>query len=167
MKTLLRSTAALGLLVTASIALAQGPGRRGAPPPEPSLMTYQQAATMMAAAEKYTNDKGWAMSIRIVDQNNNILMLHRLNDVNPFTINVTDMKTTTVTATKMSSAEYAEKLAAGEIEAVEGGANFGGGVPVFLGGQFIGAIAASGGSPAEDEEVARAGVEAIGASTSM
>jgi uncharacterized protein GlcG (DUF336 family) len=94
-------------------------------------------------------------------------MLHRLNEVNPFTINVTDMKTTTVTATKMSSAAYAEKLAAGEIEEVEGGANFGGGVPVYVGGQFIGAIAASGGRPEEDEQVAIAGVEAIGGSISM
>jgi uncharacterized protein GlcG (DUF336 family) len=168
MRTLIRSTAVFALLATTSIALAQGPGRgRGGPPPEPSLLSYEQAAAMMAAAEKFTNDKGWAMSIRIVDQNNNVLMLHRLNEVNPFTINVTDMKTTTVTATKMSSAAYAEKLAAGEIEEVEGGANFGGGVPVYVGGQFIGAIAASGGRPEEDEQVAIAGVEAIGGSISM
>ena len=44
---------------------------------------------------------------------------------------------------------------------------FGGGVPVYKDGMLIGAIAASGGSPAEDEEVARAGVAALGGSTSM
>ena len=120
---------------------------------------------MMEAAEQYTNENGWAMSIRIVDQNNNILMIHRLNGVNPFTINVTEMKTIAVTGSKMSSAQYAQKLAAGEIEEIEGAANFGGGVPVYLGGQMIGAIAASGGSPAQDEEVAIAGVMAIGASS--
>jgi glc operon protein GlcG len=165
MKTLLRSTAVLGLLVTTSIVLAQG--RRGAAPPEPSLMTYEQAATAMAAAEAYTNDKGWAMTIRIVDQNNNLIMMHRLNNVNPFTVGIVEQKTLTVVGSKMTSAEYGQKVGAGEIEAIEGAVTFGGGVPVYLNGQFIGAIAASGGRPEEDEEVARAGVEAIGARTSM
>lgn len=175
MKTILRRTVVLGLLVAATAVVAQppaggrgpgGPGRGGPAPQEPSLMTWEQAETMMEAAEQYTNDKGWAMSIRIVDQGNNILMIHRLNGVNSFTINVTEMKTIAVTGSKMRSAEYAEKLAAGEIDEIEGAANFGGGVPVYLDGQMIGAIAASGGTPDQDEEVATAGVEAIGASTS-
>ena len=52
-------------------------------------------------------------------------------------------------------------------DAVTLGKSIGGGVPVYLDGRLIGAIAASGGTPAEDEEVARAGVEAIGGKTSM
>ena len=168
MRRFLNKMVVLGLMLAATtVANAQPPGFTPPPPPPPSLMTWEQAEIMMAAAEQYTNDKGWAMSIRIVDQNNNVLMIHRLNNVVPFTINVTEMKTIAVTGSKMSSAEYAAKLAAGEIEEIEGAANFGGGVPVYLDGQMIGAIAASGGSPAEDEEVALAGVEAIGASTSM
>lgn len=154
-------------MLAASVANAQPPGFTPPPPPPPSLITWEQAETMMKAAEQYTNDKGWAMSIRIVDQNNNVLMIHRLNNVVPFTINVTEMKTIAVTGSKMSSAEYAVKLAAGEIEEIEGAASFGGGLPVYLNGQMIGAIAASGGSPDEDEEVALAGVEAIGATTGM
>jgi uncharacterized protein GlcG (DUF336 family) len=168
MKTFLRSATLIGLLATTSIALAQGPGRgRGGPPPEPGLMTYELAEQAMAAAVDYTNDNGWAMTIRIVDQNDNVVMLHRVNDVNPFTVGVAERKTMTVIRTKMTSQEYADKTAAGEMERFENDANFGGGVPVFLDGQLIGAIAASGGSPADDEEVAVAGVEAIGGSISM
>ena len=170
MKTLLRSTAILGLLLITSIAAAQGPGRgrgRGGPPPEPGLMTYDLAATAMTAAEAYTRDKGWSMTIRIVDQNNNVVMVHRLNDVNPMTATIAERKTLTVIGSKMTSAEYGVKVKSGEIEEIENAVTFGGGVPVYLGGQLIGAIAASGGTPAEDEEVARAGVAAIGGSISV
>lgn len=165
MKTMLRSTALIVLLAATSLASAQP--RRGGPPPEPSLMTSALAEAAMAAAVAYTRDKDWAMSIRIVDQNDNIVMAHKVNDASPFTATIAARKTMTVLRAGMSSREYAEKTAAGEMERFEGDANFGGGVPVYLDGQLIGAIAASGGSPAEDEEVAIAGVEAIGGSISM
>jgi uncharacterized protein GlcG (DUF336 family) len=171
MHTLLRTTAILALLLTTtSMALAQGPGRgrgRGGPPPEPGLMTYELAAKAMAAAEAYTRDKGWSMTIRIVDQNNNVVMVHRLNDVNPMTATIAERKTLTVIGSRMTSAEYGVKVKSGETAAIENAVTFGGGVPVFLGGRLIGAIAASGGAPAEDEEVAKAGVAAIGGSITM
>ena len=171
MHTRLRTTAILALLLTTtSMVLAQGPGRgrgRGGPPPEPGLMTYELAAKAMAAAEAYTRDKGWSMTIRIVDQNNNVVMVHRLNDANPMTATIAERKTLTVIGSKMTSAEYGVKVKAGETPAIENAVTFGGGVPVYLGGRLIGAIAASGGAPAEDEEVAKAGVAAIGGSTSM
>lgn len=43
---------------------------------------------------------------------------------------------------------------------------FGGGVPIFLNGHFIGAVGVSGGSAAQDTSCAMAGVNALGASTS-
>jgi uncharacterized protein GlcG (DUF336 family) len=175
MKTLLRSIAVIGLLATAATTLAQppaggrgGPGAgRGGPPPEPSLMTYDMAATAMAAAEAHAKSKSWLMTIRITDQNNNVVMVHRMDNANPRTAQIAEMKTLTVIGSKMTSAEYGTKVQAGEIEAIEGAVTFGGGVPVYRGGQLIGAIAASGARPEEDQEVAEAGVKAIGGSISM
>jgi glc operon protein GlcG len=177
MKTIFARTAVLGLLLTTSIAFAQppggGPGRaggpgRGGPPPEPSLMTYELAATAMAAAEAHARDNGWPMTIRIADQNDNVVMVHRMNNASPFTATIAARKTLTVIGSKMTSAEYGAKVAAGEIEALEdeNAVTFGGGVPVYLDGELIGAIAASGARPDEDEEVSVAGVEAIGGSIS-
>jgi len=40
---------------------------------------------------------------------------------------------------------------------------FGGGVPVFVGGKFLGAVGVSGGTIEADLEVAMKGLEAIGA----
>lgn len=169
MRTLIRSTTVLGLLATASLALAQPPGGgrggRGGPPPEPSLMTYDMAATAMAAAEAHARENSWLMTIRIVDQNDNVVMVHRMQDANPFTANIAARKTLTVIGSKMTSAEYGAKVQAGEIEEIENAVTFGGGVPVYKDGQLVGAIAASGARPEEDEAVSKAGVEAIGGST--
>src|SRR5687767_8884022 len=123
MHTLLRSTVILALLLTTTSALAQGPGRggrgRGGPPPEPGLMTYELAAKAMTAAEAYTRSKKWSMTIRIVDQNNNVVMVHRLNDANPMTATIAERKTLTVIGSKMTSAEYGAKLKTGEVTEIE------------------------------------------------
>ena len=165
MKNLIRSLAALSLLATMAPGLAQPPGGRP-PPPPPSLISYDQAATAMAAAEAHARENGWPMTIRIVDQNDNVVMVHRMQDANPFTANIAQRKTLTVIGSKMTSAEYGTKVQAGEIDEIENAVTFGGGVPIYLDGELIGAIAASGARPEEDEEVSRAGVEAIGGTIS-
>jgi len=166
MKTWIRTTAVIGLLATATLALAQPPGGgrggRGGAPAEPSLMTYDMAATAMAAAEAHSKANNWLMTIRIVDQNNNVVMMHRMEGANPFTANIAERKTLTVIGSKMTSAEYGAKVQAGEIQPIENAVTFGGGVPVYKDGRLVGAIAASGGSPQQDEEVSKAGVDAIG-----
>jgi glc operon protein GlcG len=152
-----------GLLAAASFAVAQPPGgARNGPPPEPSLMTYDLAATAMAAAEAHARENGWALTIRITDQNGNVVMVHRLDDASPFTATIAERKTLTVIGSKMTSAEYGAKVEAGEIEEIENAVTFGGGVPVYRDGQLIGAIATSGARPDEDEAAATAGANAIG-----
>ena len=169
MKTLIRSAAVLGLLATSSLALSQPPGGGNRPPPPPpSLISYEQAATAMAAAEAHARENNWPLTVRIVDQNNNVVMVHRMEGANPFTANVAERKTMTVLEMGgITTAEYAQKLEAGEVEAIENGANFGGGVPIYLNGQLAGAIATSGARPEQDEAAAIAGVEAIGGSITM
>jgi uncharacterized protein GlcG (DUF336 family) len=152
------------------MALAQPPGggrRGGGPPQEPSLMTYDMAATAMAASEAHAKANNWPMTVRIVDQSNNVVMVHRMEGANPFTANIAERKTLTVIGSKMTSAEYGTKVQAGEIEAIENAVTFGGGVPVYKDGRLVGAIAASGGTPQQDEEVSKAGVAAIGGTIMM
>jgi len=167
MKTFIRCAALIGLIAGATSTLAQPPAGQRPPPPPPSLINYDQAATAMAAAEAYAREHGWAMSIRIVDQNDFVVMVHKLDNANPRTADIAARKTLTVIGSKMTSAQYGAKVQAGEIEAIENAVTFGGGVPIYLNGQLVGAIAASGARPEEDEAVSKAGVEAIGGSISM
>jgi len=130
-----------------------------------SLMTYDLAMRAMEAAEAHARQQGWNVSILVTDQNANPVMLRRLDGASPRTITIANSKALVVTTTGLTSGEYGTRLAAGEIEEIEGGVTFQGGVPVYLNGQLIGAVTASGVRGSEDEEVSIAGAETIGSIT--
>ena len=141
------------LLFPAMSALAQD---------EESLMTYDLATSAMDAAEAYARDQGWNVTILITDQNNNPVMLRRIDGAGGRTFNFATAKALVVNETGLTSGEYGRRLEAGDIEEIEGGVTFAGGVPVFRNGQRIGAISTSGVRAAQDEEVSTAGAEVIG-----
>ncbi len=143
------------LFCSSSLALAQ-------PAAEPSLMTYDMATTAMEAAEAFARDKGWNVTILITDQSNNPVMLRRIDGAGARTFTFATAKALVVNTTGLTSGEYGTRLAAGQIAEVEGGVTFAGGVPVFVNGVRIGAIATSGVQAAQDEEVSTAGAQAIG-----
>ena len=130
-----------------------------------SLMTYDLATQAMAAAEAYARDKGWNVTILITDQNNNPVMLHRIDGAGARTFGFATAKALVVNATGLTSGEYGSRVESGDIEEIEGGVTFAGGVPVFRNGQHIGAIATSGVRALQDEEVSIAGAEVIGSIT--
>ena len=165
MKTLLPSTALLTLFALTPLALAQPPAGARPPQPPPSLMTYDWAKTALDAAEAVARANGWNVTILVSDQNANPVMMRRLDGASPFTYTIATRKALTVTGSGMTSREYGEKVQAGEIEEIENAVTFGGGVPVYRDGQLIGAVATSGVTPQQDEEVSAAGAEAIGSTT--
>jgi uncharacterized protein GlcG (DUF336 family) len=127
-----------------------------------SLMTYELATQAMAAAEAYARDKDWNVTILITDQNNNPVMLHRIDGAGGRTFGFATAKALVVNATGLTSGEYGSRVESGDIEEIEGGVTFAGGVPVFRNGIHIGAIATSGVRALQDEEVSIAGAEVIG-----
>lgn len=129
---------------------------------EASLMTYDMAAKAMDAAEAYAREQGWNVTIMVTDQNANPVMVRRLDGASPRTFTIATSKALVVTQTGMTSGEYGTKLAAGEIEEIEGGVTFQGGVPVYIDGQLVGAVTASGVRGNQDEEISIAGAETIG-----
>ena len=141
------------LLLSGMSALAQD---------EESLMTYDLATSAMDVAETYARDQGWNVTILITDQNNNPVMLRRIDGAGGRTFTFATAKALVVNETGLTSGEYGRRLEAGDIEEIEGGVTFAGGVPVFRNGQRIGAISTSGGRAAQDEEVSTAGAQVIG-----
>ena len=127
-----------------------------------SLMTYDLATSAMEAAEAYARDQGWNVTILITDQNNNPVMLRRIDGAGGRTFNFATAKALVVNETGLTSGEYGRRLQAGDIEEIEGGVTFAGGVPIYRDGERIGAISTSGVRAAQDEEVSTAGAEVIG-----
>ena len=130
-----------------------------------SLMTYDQAVQAMIAAQTFAIDQGWNVTILVTDQNNNPVMLHRIDGAGARTFEFASRKALVVNETGISSGEYGQRVEAGDMDEIEGGATFAGGVPIFVDGQRIGAISVSGVTAAQDEEVAIAGAEAIGSAS--
>lgn len=127
-----------------------------------SRMTYDMAKTAMDAAEAYAREQGWKVSILITDQNAAPVMLRRLDGASARSVTIATSKALVVTQTGLSSGEYGTMLAAGEIEEIEGGVTFQGGVPVYVDGVLVGAVTASGVMGNQDEEVSLAGATLIG-----
>ncbi len=141
------------LLFSATMAVAQD---------DESLMTYDLATRAMDAAEAYAREQGWNVTILITDQNNNPVMLRRIDGAGGRTFSFATAKALVVNETGLTSGEYGRRLEAGDIDEIEGGVTFAGGVPVFRNGQRIGAISTSGVRALQDEEVSAAGAEVIG-----
>ena len=129
---------------------------------EESLMTYDLATSAIEAAETYAREKGWNVTILVTDQNNNPVMLRRIDGAGSRTFNFATAKALVVNETGLTSGEYGRLLEAGDIQEIEGGVTFAGGVPIYRNGQRIGAISTSGVRAVQDEEVSTAGAEVIG-----
>ena len=128
-------------------------------------MTYDLATRAIDAAESYARAQGWNVTILVTDQVNNVVMVRRIDGAGARTWDFATAKALVVNRTGLSSGEYGARREAGTIEEIEGGVTFAGGVPVFVNGQRIGAIATSGVRALQDEEVSIAGAEAIGSAS--
>jgi len=128
-------------------------------------MTYDMAQKAMMAAEAYAREKGWNVTIMVTDQHGTPVMLHRIDGASARTFDIVRSKALVVLQTGFTSGQYGTMLAAGEIEEIEGGVTYHGGVPVYIDGELVGAVTASGVRGTEDEEVSIAGAETIGSIT--
>lgn len=125
-------------------------------------LSYEMAEQAMAAAVAEARANDWNLTIVVADAAGLPVMLHRMDNASPRSYDIALSKVKVVTETGLASGEYGRRLEAGDIEEVEGGVTFAGGVPVMLNGERIGAVTASGARGIEDEQVSLAGAAAIG-----
>ena len=134
-----------------------------APVSAQQAITYEQAKTAMDAAEAEARSNGWNLTILIADAEGVPIYLRRMDGASPRTHDVATRKVRTALASGMATGDYGQALAAGRVAEVPDGVTFEGGYPVRMGGQIVGAMSASGASGAQDAQVVRVGMAAIGA----
>jgi uncharacterized protein GlcG (DUF336 family) len=127
-------------------------------------ITLEAARTMMAAAESEAVKNNWAMAIAIVDAAGNLILFQKLDDTQPGSIAVAMSKARTAANFKRPTKALEDIVSSGRsvFLAIEGLLPLQGGVPVTVDGKVIGAVGVSGGSAAQDEQVALAGIAALG-----
>ncbi|MCI5107637.1 MAG: heme-binding protein [Pseudomonadales bacterium] len=127
-----------------------------------TVLNYEMAERAMAAALAEARSNNWNLTILIADHEGTPVMIHRMDGASARTYEIALAKAKVVTETGLFSGEYGRRLEAGEIEEIEGGIHYAGGVPVMLNGEQIGAVTSSGARGIEDEQVSLAGAAAIG-----
>lgn len=133
----------------------------------PGDLTLAQAQKVMAGALAFAEKQGVPMNIAIVDAGGNLKEFCRMDGAFLGSIDVSTKKAVTARLFNMSTAQLGAAAQPGQelfgIEATNGGlVIFGGGELLKdKNGVIVGAIGVSGGSVAEDTNVAKAGVEAL------
>jgi uncharacterized protein GlcG (DUF336 family) len=136
------------------------------------VLTHDQALSLLQAAREESTKLGVPMSFAVMDPAGHLLALIRMDGAPWISTDVAQGKAWTAAAYGMPSAAQKTKMDplpnfAGALTEMTHGkfTPQPGAVPVYDGGQLLGAIGASGGTGQEDEDVCSAAVQAAGWST--
>ena len=120
---------------------------------------------MLAAATAEARSNNWAVTIAIVDDGGHLLALQRLDGAAPISAEIGPAKARTAALGRRESRVYEEMINQGRVSFLSAPSLQGmleGGVPVMVQGQCVGAVGVSGVKSAEDAQIARAGIAALG-----
>ena len=132
-------------------------------------LSSDEAKLMIAAAEKKSDQIGIPMCIAVTDESGNLIGFSRMDGGKVSSISIAIDKAFTASAAKNPTAFYNEMCRPGSptfgIHTSNQGhfSIIGGGLPVKSGSAIVGGIGASSGTPAQDIEVAQAGLDALAA----
>lgn len=133
-----------------------------------TYLTLEAARAAADAAMAAAVSKRLEMTVCVVDQGGNLLVLLRSSKASFHSRHVAEDKAYTAASFGFPTSQWREMLAkdatlAARIAQVPRLSVFGGGLPITRDGWIIGAVGVSGGSEAEDEACASAGLESLGA----
>lgn len=134
-------------------------------------ISSEAAHQAIAAAEAKAAEIGAPMDIAIVDESGVLKAFSRMDGAPLLSIQIAQDKAYTAAGFGMPTHGWHEfikddaPLAAGAPSGIDRLVIFGGGYPIKLDGQLVGAIGVSGGHYTQDQEVAEAGLRALGAET--
>lgn len=150
------------LLVTPAAAAQQAPAPSApaaAPAPAygPAIgLVDAQALAERAVAEART--RGFRMAVAVVDPSGELVAFLRMDDTQFGSIRIAEQKARTSARMKGATADFEKRVLGGRTVtlAVDEVLPIAGGVPILRNGRIIGAIGVSGGSAAQDDDIARA-----------
>jgi uncharacterized protein GlcG (DUF336 family) len=122
------------------------------------------AKILLEGARTHASSLGVPMCIAITDEGGNLIAFERMDGGKVTSITIAIDKSFTASAAKKATHEYGAISQPGGatygIDSAIGGRLMvvGGGLPVVVNGEVVGGIGVSSGTPAQDREVAEAGI---------
>ncbi|NKB35381.1 MAG: heme-binding protein [Pseudomonadales bacterium] len=128
-------------------------------------LSIEDARTLIEGARAKADEIGVPMCIAVTDDSGNMIAFERMNGGKAHSILVAQDKAFTAGAARKATHEYNAVNTPGNlafgIHTEAGGhiSTVGGGLPVLVGGECLGGIGASSGSPQQDMDVSQAGLD--------
>jgi glc operon protein GlcG len=129
------------------------------------VLTLDDVKKIAAAAEAEALANKWNVVISIVDDGGHLLWLQRLDGAAPISAYIAPEKAKTAALGRRESKIYEDMINNGRVSflsAPELQGMLEGGVPIVVEGHTVGAIGVSGVKSAEDAQIAKAGIAALG-----
>ena len=135
------------------------------PATKPSLkLTHGGVMCALNAALMKAEELGVPQNITIVDDGGNLLAFLRMDDAKVLSIRTSQKKAISAASIRQPTGNFKPELELKMALATEGAlTNLEGGFPIIIDGVCVGAIGVGSGTGAQDCEVARAGLAALGA----
>jgi uncharacterized protein GlcG (DUF336 family) len=126
-------------------------------------VSLEGAQRAVAAATAEARQRGWTVSIAVVDPAGELIAFARLDGAPYSSIDVSRAKARTAARFRRPTRAFDSALTAGRLPVLglEGVTPVEGGVPIIVNGEFVGAVGVSGATSAQDAQVAQAGVTAV------
>jgi uncharacterized protein GlcG (DUF336 family) len=126
-------------------------------------LTLDDCRKMSAAAEAEAKKNNWIVAIAILDDGGHLLHLIRMDGASPFNARTAIAKGKTAAETRRSTLVWEDRIKGGRnsmlgmpnITPVQGG------LPIVVDGTCIGGVGVSGVQSHEDEQIAKAGIDAL------
>ena len=127
------------------------------------MLTLDDCRMISAAAEAEAKKNNWNVCIAILDDGGHLLHAIRMDGATPANARIAVEKARTAAETRRSSAMWEERVKAGRLSMLRmpGVLPVQGGLPIVIDGECIGAVGVSGVQSHEDEQIAKAGIDAL------
>lgn len=128
-------------------------------------LDLSEAQLLIAGATEKAREIGVPMCIAIVDESGNLIAFERMNGGKTSSVTIAQDKAFTAAAAKKATHDYNAVNVPGSlafgIHTEVGGriSSVGGGLPVVVGGEVVGGIGLSSGTPQQDMDCAQAGID--------
>ena len=128
------------------------------------MLTLEDCKKIAAAAEAEARRNNWNVCIAILDDGGHLLHLARMDGATPANARIAVEKGRTAAETRRSTAMWEDRIKGGRLSMLKmpGVTPVQGGLPIVIDGACVGAVGVSGVQSHEDEQIAKAGIDALG-----
>ena len=125
-------------------------------------LTLADVKRILAAAEAEGLRNKWNVAIAVLDDGGHLLGFHRMDGATPANAEIAVLKGRSAAVSRRPTRTWEERIAGGRIAILKMPVlPVTGGLPIVVEGECVGGIGVSGVQSHEDEQIAKAGIDAL------